>query len=145
MVINKAEILVKLPMNERRSTYIELQINPTWLETVRTRVSQMPDFMDRVLILGRVVDDGLIFQKVGGEYLPLSMRDITPLPGPQKNKIAEPVKIAISSEWETEIKHITGTFSEWFSRAVNLRLKAPNLALYRQKEAGVFEELHFEG
>jgi hypothetical protein len=88
-------------------------------------------FIQQALKLGLLVEQGAVFQAVGGELCRLKMTDFTPYPSEIGVKMrASPICFEVPDDVVGEIKKTSSLkIPDWVSRAVSLRLLAENLDL----------------
>jgi len=84
------------------------------------------------LMLAYAIDQERLFQKVGGDFLKITMADIKPY-----NEQMSDVKggeeyeaITALPEVYEVLKNRSDDFKTWFLKAINLGLMAPNMELY---------------
>ncbi len=123
--------------------YLSIRVKQDTIEAVRNLNKRVPNCLGQALDLGAWVDKGVIYQKVGNDYLQVSIRDFDPLPKPSVgDKLVDFINIQLDSEVYSGIIHKVGTFAEWMSRAVALRLRAEELHLFHFNGEG-YQNINF--
>lgn len=125
------ERLITIPLSERtRGLVKELGIS-------------LEDWHKQALFLGLLVENKMLYQRVGPNFMLLKMRDIDPLPGSHiPGNTTTNLEIRLTDEqWADIVKQAESLkyldFEVWYRRALMLRLRAEGLNLHTCEE-GVY-------
>lgn len=98
--------------------------------------------LSQAFTLAKLMEEGLIFQRIGKDYLKLRMKDIAPIPYARssfeiRRKKNEHKELVISvPEVLVDEKE-----EKWFGRVLALALRMDNLSLHAKNDAGEYEKI----
>ncbi len=126
---------------------IEKEINIRVLQSVKDELEKrgqtIIEWLADQLILAFAIDEEKLFQKVGDEFLKLSMADIKPydesLADVKPHELYD--AITISPEAYEGVKNKSGDFRTWALKVMNLGMMAPNMNLYFLDESKEYHRI----
>src|SRR3989344_4145663 len=120
-----------------------IRVSRQTIEASRQRGQTFESWFDDQRSLAEVIDEGRVFQKVGGEYLMVKITDINPLGEPSEKM--EPKgsigTVKIPAVFYRDIKNKPKSFRDWALRVMNLGLRVENMDLYLFNE-GEYCSIH---
>lgn len=122
---------------------ISVRALPTLKDAIKEAGQTFAEWFRDQAALAEAIDEGRIFQKVGKEYIKLSIRDVRPYQVTMSDlKDGEAYEaVVFSADIENSIKKKAGDFKTWVLRVINLGIMAPRMNLHCLDDNGEYNLL----